>query len=270
MEYLDTFILVKVGKLGIIINVTDNVRHTTTETVVKIHLLYGTIEKLAGSVGFDTGGKLIDKRPGTLKLGRRIPFLGNCLRNLGYFLDVVGTAVECSNGDGLTGGKLDRLQSGKGGRSLGITKLRIGNNIRNGGNLECLRNLEGGVLTKDLGGIINDGKQVGLLVFTVNECKAVMSSLLNLDGSFIGGFSRHAVEWHGEIVGGVVNSEPTLERTRHLLQAPIQLATDRFHLSQTIKGGKGEGVRSGVGKVDATNKGGKVLFGEDNGLCRCG
>ena len=97
-----------------------------------------------------------------------------------------------------------------------------------------------------------------------------MTSLLDLHRGLIGGLGGHAVEGHGKIVGGMVNTEPTLEGTGHLFETPIQLAADGLHLGKTIESGQGKRIGAGVGEVDATDEGTEGLLGKDDVLGRGG
>mmetsp|Transcript_21468 Transcript_21468/g.35409 ORF Transcript_21468/g.35409 Transcript_21468/m.35409 type:complete len:311 (+) Transcript_21468:2561-3493(+) len=189
------------------------------------------------------------------------------LGNLGQIFDVFCLSIDGSHSHTFTRSKLHVLCSGKCRRGLGISILRVGNDVLNRTLdqtiwlLQCCRE------TEYLLGIIHNREQI---ITSIHEGNAVMPCLFNLNRRRIRRLSRHAVKGKSKIIIGMIHSHPTFKGTSNILQSPLQPTTRRFHLGQTIQRRKSQIIIPSIGNRRTTDKSGKVFFGHDKVIHRGG
>mmetsp|Transcript_38017 Transcript_38017/g.81208 ORF Transcript_38017/g.81208 Transcript_38017/m.81208 type:complete len:398 (-) Transcript_38017:505-1698(-) len=199
---------------------------------------------MVGGVGLDRGRELGHEVAGALELVLGEAWGGHLLGDAGEVLDVGCLAVVGVDGHRLAGGQRDLLKGGEGGRGLGVTVLRIGDDVSDGAGDDAVGLLQGRGEAEHLLGVIDDGQQS---LPAVHGGDAVVSLLLDLDAGRVGRLRGHAEEWQTQGLVGVIHAHPTLQRPSHVLESPLQLSSRGLHLGQSVQGGQRERVVSGVG-----------------------
>mmetsp|Transcript_20758 Transcript_20758/g.44944 ORF Transcript_20758/g.44944 Transcript_20758/m.44944 type:complete len:533 (-) Transcript_20758:91-1689(-) len=260
MEHLDGRIFV-VG--GFSIHITQNGGESSSQSIVQKHLLDGTIKQGVDRLDIDTGGQVIDKLASAFKLLGNVPRNRHVSANLFHLGNVIGLTVHRGNGNVFPRFKGNASERGKGTARLGPAVLRVGQDFFHRTGHESTGHIQGGILSKDLGSIVDNGEQTGLNIVVFNETEAVVSGFFNLDLGAVRSFGAQLVKGLGQGIIGVVDTHPTFQGTSHILQSPIDQSTVGFHARQTVQGFQGQIGRSQVGKGGTTDQGGKVFFGQN-------
>mmetsp|Transcript_43 Transcript_43/g.78 ORF Transcript_43/g.78 Transcript_43/m.78 type:complete len:305 (-) Transcript_43:820-1734(-) len=252
------FVIVRSG-----IDITQNGRNTSTKRVIQEHLADSGIEQRIGGVCFDSNGHLVDHGSSTGKFRCDETRCGDNFCDFGYLIHMIGTTVDRSDGDFLTGFQSNGTNGSKRGRSLGVTILFTVNKITDRASFKTARTGHASGFSKHFVLVIDDRQQSGLFVGCFDKRKAVVTLFFNGHLGRITGLGRHFVKRHGQSIVGVVHTKPTLEGTSHALEHAIEFSTTGFHFGQTIQNLQLEVKGSGVGKTGTTNQGGEVLFGKN-------